>query len=360
MRHQLFVLLLALGACGSDTPAPAPAPEAVAEKAAEAPEPAAPTVDEKHTAIFAALPSSMDREGGPARTEALVDLGRMLYYDTRLSSNQEQSCNTCHQLANFGVDSEPTSPGVKGERGGRNSPTSLNAAGHLAQFWDGREPDVEGQAKGPILNPGEMNMPDAETVEKLLKSIPGYREAFKAAFPEAEAPITYDNLALAIGAFERGLVTPSKWDAYLAGDATALTEAERKGADDFMAAGCTACHNGAYVGGQMYAKLGQVVPYETADVGRMEVTKNEADKHMFKVPSLRNIAKTGPYLHDGSVQTLDEMIVLMGKHQLGKDLDEATVASIKTFLEALTGELDEKYAAKPELPANGPKTPGPA
>jgi cytochrome c peroxidase len=302
----------------------------------------------------------MDREGGPERTPALVDLGRMLYYDTRLSSNQEQSCNTCHQLANFGVDSEPTSLGVKGERGGRNSPTSMNAAGHLAQFWDGREPDVEGQAKGPILNPGEMNMPDAAAVEALLATIPGYRDGFKAAFPDQESPVTYDNLALAIGAFERGLVTPSKWDAYLAGDATALTDAEKQGASDFIATGCTACHNGPYVGGQMYAKLGQVEPYETADLGRFEATKNDADTYFFKVPSLRNIAKTGPYLHDGSIASLDEMIVLMGKHQLGRELDAATVQSIKTFLDALTGVIEPTYAAKPTLPANGPETPSPS
>jgi cytochrome c peroxidase len=249
---------------------------------------------------------------------------------------------------------------VKGERGGRNSPTSVNAAGHFAQFWDGRAPDVETQALGPILNPVEMNMPNPGAAVTLLQSIPGYRDAFKAAFPGDDKPITYDNVGAAIGAFERGLVSPGKWDAYLEGDVNALGDVARAGVDAFIGTGCASCHMGPYVGGQMYAKLGQSVPYDTSDLGRMEVTKDEADKYMFKVPSLRNVAKTGPWLHDGSITDLEEMIRLMGKHQLGRDLDDATVTSIRAFLGALTGELDATYIAKPELPASGPKTPGPS
>ncbi|MFT4623056.1 MAG: cytochrome c peroxidase [Myxococcota bacterium] len=355
---RLFPLLLsvALVGCGS-TPPPAPEPEAPVEAPAPPPPP---KVSEQHLALFAPLPAAMEKEGGPERTEALIALGRMLYYDPRLSSNQEQSCNTCHQLDNFGVDSEATSLGVKGERGGRNSPTSVNAAGHFAQFWDGRAPDVETQALGPILNPVEMNMPNPGAAVTLLQSIPGYRDAFKAAFPGDDKPITYDNVGAAIGAFERGLVSPGKWDAYLEGDVNALGDVARAGVDAFIGTGCASCHMGPYVGGQMYAKLGQSVPYDTSDLGRMEVTKDEADKYMFKVPSLRNVAKTGPWLHDGSITDLEEMIRLMGKHQLGRDLDDATVTSIRAFLGALTGELDATYIAKPELPASGPKTPGPS
>jgi cytochrome c peroxidase len=284
----------------------------------------------------------------------------MLYYDARMSKNHDISCNSCHMLDKYGVDGEPTSPGHKGQRGGRNSPTSYNAALHVAQFWDGREPDVEAQAKGPPLNPIEMAMPSAEAVENVLKSIPGYRKAFKAAFPEQEKPITYDNFGTAIGAFERGLVTKnSKFDQYLGGDVAALGDAEKAGLDLFVETGCTACHMGATLGGTQYQKLGAVHPYETADEGRKAATGKDEDAMLFKVPSLRNVAETGPYFHDGTVATLEEAVKLMAWHQLGKKLDDGQVASIVTFLKSTTGELPETYIAMPELPASGPKTPKP-
>lgn len=341
-------------ACGGSTPAPAPTEPAPAPEAPPVAE--ASPIPAQHTALFkpvAAIPvAPTDKE--------LVELGRMLYHETRLSIAQNQSCNSCHQLENFGVDNQPTSPGSKGALGGRNSPTTYGAFAHVAQFWDGRSPTVEEQAKGPILNPIEMGMKDEASVVALLESIPGYQEAFARAFPTAEKKITYDHLAKAIGSFERYLVTPSRFDAYLAGDAAALTDDEKKGLDTFIAAGCTTCHLGEQVGGSMYQKLGLVVPYDTKDLGRYEVTKSDADKFVFKVPSLRNIEKTGPYFHDGTVATLEDAVRLMGKHQLGKDLTPDEVGAIVTFLKSLTGTIDKAYIAPPALPPNGPKTPGPA
>ena len=227
----------------------------------------------------------------------------------------------------------------------------LNASTHVAQFWDGRAEDVEAQAKGPILNPIEMGMPDEATVVAALGAIDGYAPLFAAAFPDTEAPITYDNLANAIGAFERTLITPSRFDTYLAGDGSALTAEERAGLDLFVSTGCTACHSGAGLGGSLYMKLGLVTPYETEDIGRMEVTGLESDRHVFKVPGLRNIAETGPYFHDGSIATLEEAVILMANHQLGKNLSVEEADSIVTFLKALTGELPEGAATVPEMPS---------
>lgn len=304
------------------------------------------------------LPASVPTESNPL-TPAKIDLGRTLYYETRLSRNHDISCNSCHMLDAYGVDSEPTSPGHRRQRGDRNSPTVYNAALHVAQFWDGRAPDVESQAKGPVLNPIEMASRSEEDVLAVLASIPGYVAAFDAAYPEDETPLSYDNMARAIGAFERKLTTPGRFDAFLDGDTTALSPAEQQGLETFMAVGCTSCHNGPAIGGGLYRKLGFVIPYETEDVGREKVTGDPADRHVFKVPSLRNVAETGPWLHDGSIETLPEMVRIMGKHQIGLDLSDEQVAQIVTFLEALTGEIDEDYVAKPELPPNGPDTPAP-
>lgn len=354
MARSLIISLAVMAAVGcAGTPAPdkAKPEEEVAVKPDEAAKP-----DPTLTAFFKALPADMATEDRPVTPER-VALGRALYHEKRLSKNHDISCNSCHQLDNFGVDNEPTSPGHKGQRGGRNSPTTYNAGIHLAQFWDGRAADVEAQAVGPITNPIEMAMPDEATVVRTLKSIPGYQPMFAAAFPGEEDPMTYANIGMAIGAFERTLVTPGKWDAYLAGDGNALTAEEVEGAKHFVATGCTTCHRGPAVGGTMYQKLGLAHPYETKDEGRKEVTGNEADLHMFKVPSLRNIAKTGPYFHDGSVATLDEAIKLMGHHQLGKDLTDEDVAKISTFLNALTAEPAAELVAVPELPESGPDTP---
>ena len=319
---------------------------------------AAVALAERAATIFGVLPSSVpnpDNLGSPAK----IDLGRMLYYDARLSKNHDIACNSCHLLDAYGVDGEPTSPGHRGQRGGRNSPTVYNAAIHLAQFWDGREPDVEAQARGPVLNPIEMAAPSEEYVVGVLESIPGYVDAFPAAFPDDLNPLNYDNMARAIGAFERNLMTPGRFDAFMAGDLAALDATERRGLATFLEVGCNSCHTGPALGGALYRKLGFIFPYETQDVGRENVTGEETDRHVFKVPSLRNIVKTGPYFHDGSIDSLEEVVRIMGYHQTGVQLDDAQIADIVAFLGSLTGEPDLEYVAKPELPESGPDTPAP-
>ena len=291
-------------------------------------------------------------------SEARINLGRQLYFENRISKGEKLSCNSCHKLDAFGQDNLPFSPGHEGKLGGRSSPATYNAALHIAQFWDGRAPSVEEQAKGPVLNPVEMGAPSEEFVIKVLKSMPGYVEAFKAAFPGEADPVTYNNFGKAVGAFERKLLTPSNWDAFLKGNKDALTADEKKGFATFAKTGCVTCHNGAGVGGHMFQKLGLVKEWPgLKDNGRSDVTKNEGEKHFFKVPSLRNITETGPYLHDGSVKSLDEMVKMMAEYQLGKKLSDEETASIITFLKALKGTPDAEYIKAPKLPESTPETP---
>jgi cytochrome c peroxidase len=299
--------------------------------------------------MMARLPDTMSSD--PASlTPAKVDLGRMLFYDPRLSLNRDVSCNSCHDLQNYGVDGKQFSTGDKAQLGGRNSPTVYNAAGHLAQFWDGRAADIEAQAKGPVLNPVEMAMPSAEEVERRLRAIPGYVQAFARAFPGE--PVSFDNVARAIGAFERKLVTPnSRWDQFLAGKRDAITAEEMTGHHEFMHGGCASCHNGAYVGGRQFQKLGAEKPWpDHKDLGRYDVTKAETDRMVFKVPSLRNVEKTAPYFHNGSIATLDEAIRRMGEHQLNVRLSETQVKQIAAWLRTLTGELPRELIRPPKLP----------
>ena len=295
------------------------------------------------SALFPALPASMP--GGEADSPELVALGRELYHDVRLSVNDKQSCNTCHNVDNggAGVDNETTSPGALGQRGARNTPTSLNAGFHFVQFWDGRAEDLEAQAKGPVVNPIEMGMEGPKAVENKLRAIDSYKASFAAAFPSDKRSISFGNVAKAIAAFERTLVSPSRYDAWINGDKKALSAQEQRGLHTFINAGCIACHNGTAFGGSMYQKLGLVNPYPSADAGRFAVTKDPADSLMFKVPSLRNVAVTWPYFHDGSVRTLKEAIRLMAWHQVGKKLSDNEVASIEIFLKSLT---NEKITAK--------------
>ncbi|MBX7148322.1 cytochrome-c peroxidase [bacterium] len=353
-KGVLFIFLLSavINGCGKKEEAVAPKKEEPVEQSAPAANP-----DRAILAAFGALPPVMESTDNPV-TEEKVNLGRQLYFDKRLSKNHDVSCNSCHGLSTFGVDNKAVSEGHKGQKGGRNSPTVYNAAGHFVQFWDGRAPTVEEQAKGPVLNPVEMAMKDEASVIALLKSIPGYVESFGKAFPGEADPVTYNNFGKAIGAFERGLTTPSAFDAYINGDDKALTDAEKAGLKKFVDTGCITCHMGTYVGGAMYQKLGLIIPYpDQSDLGRFDHTKNEADKMFFKVPSLRNVAKTAPYFHNGKVASLDEAVVLMGKHQLGKDLSGDDVASIITFLNTLTGKLPTTYIEEPVLPPSSPTTP---
>ena len=303
-----------------------------------------------HGRMMGTLPETITSDSNPV-TDAKIRLGRMLFYDVRLSKNRDVSCNSCHSLQAYGVDGKPVSSGHNGQLGARNSPSVYHAAGQIAQFWDGRAADVEEQAKGPILNPVEMAMSSEAEVVASLQSIQGYRAAFKDAFPDDAEPVTFDNLARAIGAFERKLVTPSRWDRFLNGDRNALSQQEMAGHHEFMHSGCASCHNGPYVGGRVFEKLGVRKAWpNAADLGRMSVTQDPADRLVFKVPVLRNVEKTSPYFHDGKVATLDEAIRLMGEYQLGIQLDEPQVAQIAAWLKSLTGEIPSEYIRPPALP----------
>jgi len=331
---------------------PPPEPEIAAKTAA-----ASVDINPRLLRRFQPLRSQLETTTNPL-TQAKTDLGRMLFFETRLSKAQATSCNSCHVLGNYGVDGLPTSVGHRGQRGTRNSPTVYNAAGFFAQFWDGRADTVEEQATGPILNPLEMALTSSEQAVKVLRSMPEYRAAFTKAFPGEAEPLTFDNAARAIAAFERRLTTPSRWDDYLRGNPDALSVAELEGLKVFTNIGCMVCHTGEFVGGAMYQKVGVVEPWpEQRDQGRFTVTKQESDRMMFKVPTLRNITKTAPYFHDGSVPTLDAAVRQMGRYQLGLTLSDAETAAIVSWLGALTGELPTEYIKPPALPPSTHATP---
>lgn len=300
-------------------------------------------------AVLAPLPEKMP--GGEKDTPQRVELGKKLFFDNRLSANETMSCNSCHQVdqGGAGADQEPTSKGAFGKFGERNSPTVYNAGFHIAQFWDGRAPTLEEQAKGPILNPVEMGMPSSGEVIKRIATDPEYQKLFAKAFPESGGKITYDNVGVAIAAFERTLKTHDRFDDFLRGDNKALTPEEMAGLDLFMKTGCTACHNGPPIGGQSFQKMGLAKPYEnTIDLGRYGVTKEESDKFRFKVPSLRNVALTVPYFHDGKAASLEEAVKKMSTVQLGKDLTLEQAQLISGFLRTLTGK--ELRVAEPPKP----------
>jgi len=302
------------------------------------------------TKYFSILPTTAENPNN-ILTESKIALGKALYYDNRLSKDETQSCNTCHNIETYGVDNAPTSKGDNGGFGSRNSPTTFNAALHISQFWDGRNKDVEEQAGGPILNPVEMAIPDEAFVLNRIKKVPEYQELFKASFPDDEDPFTYKNLTYAIGAFERTLLTPSIFDEYLENN-TGLKDEELKGLKLFMDEGCTTCHSGNLLGGTMLMKFGLSTNYwdltksAIIDSGKYVVTRNEADMFVFKVPSLRNIFETGPYFHDGSVKSIEDAIQIMAKTELNKELSTDEVTSIATFLFTLTGEVPENAKLK--------------
>lgn len=304
--------------------------------------------------IFQPLPELAVNPDNPVTPEK-VTLGRHLYYDNRLSRNQTQSCNTCHDLATFGVDLKPTSPGDNGRNGTRNSPTTLNAALHFLQFWDGRMRDVEEQVRGPVMEPDEMNMVSEGEVMARLGKAEGYRKLFAAAFPGQLQPLTFDNMSKAIGAFERTLITPGKFDLFLAGDVNAMDPNELRGLKTFVDNGCTACHMGPLLGGNMFQKYpvfgthAEWTGSTTDDKGRMEETKSEGDRYMFKVPSLRNVAETPPYYHDGSVPDMAKAVIVMAKAELNRELTASQVTDLVIFLKALTGTVPEDAMVKPAV-----------
>ncbi len=293
---------------------------------------------------FSPLPDAMP--GSENDTAQRIALGRKLYFEKRLSVNDTQSCASCHRLEDgfAGVDNLPTSPGARGEQGTRNSPTVLNAGWQDSQFWDGRAEDLVEQAKGPILNQIEMGMPDEQAVENKIRDIAEYRTAFAAAFPGDEPSITYQNIAEAIAAFERTLITPSRFDDFMNGDADALSKAEKRGLETFIKVDCKTCHDGILLGGETFEPLGKENPYENqADKGIYELTKDENDHMVFKVAALRNVALTAPYFHDGKINTLEEAVRKMARLQLDEELTDQQVSDITSFLKALTDKNREQH-----------------
>lgn len=275
-----------------------------------------------------------------------IALGRKLYHDTKLSGDNTVSCASCHDLKKGGTDQAQFSTGIKGQKGGINAPTSFNAALAVLQFWDGRAADLQAQAAGPVENPIEMGEKWDNVVEKLKKDA-DYVAAFAKLYPGG---ISKDSATEAIAEFEKTLITVnSRFDQFLRGKKDALTVDEHAGYKLFMDHGCQKCHAGQAMGGESFEKMGLYGDYfaargnlTDADNGRFSVTKKDPDKHKFKVPTLRNIALTFPYLHDGTKTDLKEVVKLMGRHQLGKELADRDVELIVKFLQTLTGELDGK------------------
>ena len=295
-------------------------------------------------------------------TREKIELGKMLYFDTRLSASQIISCYSCHDLSDGGVDAGPTSIGHAWQKGPRRAPTVFNAVFNVAQFWDGRAEDLKAQAKGPVQANVEMNATPA-LVEQTLASMPPYVERFKKAFPESASPITFDNITKAIEAFEVTLITPgSRFDQFLEGNANALTAQEKKGLAMFMDKGCSACHNGINVGGESYFPFG-VVEKPGADIlppndkGRFAVTKTAGDEYVFRAGPLRNVALRAPYFHSGQVWSLKQAVGIMGQVQLGQQLTDEEENTIVAFLQTLTGEKPK--IDLPNLPPRTDATPRP-
>lgn len=306
-------------------------------------------------AIFGQLPGRMP--GGENDTPEKVQLGKALYFEKGLSANSTQSCNDCHRIDDNrgGAEPTPTSTGALGHVGGRNAPTVLNAGFQVAQFWDGRAADLAEQAKGPPLNPIEMCMPSPKVIEERLRSL-GYSARFDSAFGRDNS-LSFDNAAAAIAAFERTLISRSRFDDFLAGEEQALSSAEKQGLAAFMNEGCIRCHSGPLLGGVLYQKAGVYHDYaKTSDPGRFAVTKDPADRMVFKVPMLRNIALTSPYFHDGKVGTLPQAIDEMAWLQLDRRLDRPRIDAIMRFLLTLSDKARTAapMAARPAMPDFGP------
>jgi cytochrome c peroxidase len=313
---------------------------------------------EDAAAFFETIPDDPD----PAPDAAQAELGKMLFFEPRLSEAHNISCNTCHNLGTGGADLSPVSLGHRWQKGGRNSPTVLNAVFNTAQFWDGRAADLVEQAGGPMVNPVEMAS-SREHVEEQLRGIPGYAEHFEKAFPEADPAISFENAARALAAFERTLITPNApFDRFLEGEDAALTDQQKRGLRAFVDAGCASCHSGRNLGGDSYQPFGvaekpewSVLPPD--DRGRFQVTRSEGDEYVFKVPTLRNIALTPPYFHSGAVWGLEQAVAIMARSQLGSDLDDRHIEDITAFLQSLTG--DQPQIVYPILPPSTADTPPP-
>jgi len=305
--------------------------------------------------IFGLLPQVIGSEKNPVTPEK-VKLGKILFYETRISVDGTVSCARCHPIGLYAADRLKKSIGNNCKANPRNAPTVFNAAGQISEHWIGNRLDVEDQAKQAVIGPPSFGMPSYEAVEKRLKEIKGYGPLFKEAFPEDKDPVTVDNFATAVGAFERTLVTPSRFDTFVKGELTAFSDNQKRGLKTFIKTGCMTCHSSAYVGGQLYQKFGVFEPYwqytrsKEIDEGRYVVTKDESDKYVFKVPILRNVEMTSPYFHDGSVDQLYDAVRIMGKIQLAKTLTDQQIGDIIIFLKSLTGRIPDDTLKIPLLP----------
>ncbi|PZU18288.1 MAG: cytochrome C peroxidase [Shinella sp.] len=312
--------------------------------------------------LFKPLPSTVPAvKDNPITTEKIA-LGKALFFDPRMSASGVFSCYSCHNLTTGGDDNLETSIGHGWQKGPRNAPTVFNAVFNVAQFWDGRADDLKAQAKGPVQAGVEMaNTP--VNVVATLKSMPQYVTWFKAAFPGDADPVTFDNFARAIEAFEATLVTPAPFDAFLNGDDAALSKEAQAGLNLFMDKGCASCHNGINVGGEGYYPFG-LVEKPGADVlpegdkGRFAVTATADDSYVFRAGPLRNIALTAPYFHSGKVWDLKQAVEVMAQSQLGEKVTDDEATKIVAFLDSLTGKAPE--IALPVLPAETVSTPRPS
>jgi cytochrome c peroxidase len=314
-------------------------------------------VRERAQQVFKPLPTAMASADNPITPEK-VALGRLLFFETRVAIDGTVSCSRCHEPFLYATDALPKPIGAEHRVNPRNAPTVLNAALQISSHWRGDRKNVEDQATQALTGAASFGNPSYAVAMARLKAIPGYASLFAKAFPDQTDPITPDNWGNAIGAYERTLVTPSAFDAYLEGNDGVLSAEAEQGLSEFMQLGCAGCHNGAGVGGGMYQRFGVVEDYwkatgsTTIDKGRFDVTKRPADMYVFKVPSLRNVAMTPPYFHDGSVATLSEAVRIMARVQLGKKLDEAQTSHLVAFLDSLTGKLPEAFADAPVLPVS--------
>jgi cytochrome c peroxidase len=317
---------------------------------------------ERAADTFSAVPKYPPVIDGNELTDAKVELGKMLFFEPRLSSSHLISCNTCHNVGMGGHDYLPTSIGHGWQKGPRNSPTVFNAVFNAAQFWDGRAADLAEQAKGPVQAGVEMSS-TPERVVATLKSMPDYVDRFESAFPGDDDPVTFDNMAIAIEAFEATLITPdAPFDQFLRGNDKALNDEEKEGLALFMDKGCAACHGGVNFGGEGYYPFGlvtrpgaEILP--SGDKGRFAVTETASDEYVFRAAPLRNIELTAPYFHSGAVWSLEEAVAVMGTAQLGTELNDNQVDSIVAFLKTLTGKIPE--VQYPELPPSTNETPRP-
>ncbi|KZD04588.1 MULTISPECIES: cytochrome-c peroxidase [Thalassospira] len=327
-------------------------------------EPLSPS-DLRKTALehFEVIPSMVPAVKGNAVTREKVELGKMLFFDPRLSASALISCNTCHNLGMGGDDNLETSIGHGWQKGPRNAPTVLNAVFNEAQFWDGRAEDLKAQAKGPVQAGVEMASTPERVVE-VLKSMGDYVQKFVHAFPGESDPVTFDNMAKAIEAFEATLITPaSRFDQFLEGNDAILTKTEMAGLELFIDTGCASCHNGVNVGGTGYYPFGvveqpgaEILPPD--DKGRFAVTQTATDDYVFRAGPLRNIELTAPYFHSGKVWDLEQAVAIMGSSQLGAELDNSQIKAITAFLMTLTGEAPR--VEYPILPVSSKTTPKPA